>query len=137
MKKAGPLKDKDDLEDLMKKGEKAVEGLTKCHSDCESEASKASSEWKTAEKECGSLERALRQRIEERWEKQCKVFRSSYHGGDMEGNQCRRLCQFEIASCAMDIFKEEALSIPKEDRDADDAEVIMYADPSINWYDDQ
>jgi len=74
-------------------------------------------------KECGALSQEVRQRTESMLEEACKTLRSAYHGGDFEGNHCRKLMR--QADSVMDSIQELLLGMPEADRavGCDDDEV--------------
>jgi len=78
------------------------------------------------QKEYGALSQPIRQRIEELLQELCNIVRSAYHGGDFEGNHCRKLIR--QADQVMDSIQQLLLDIPPEDRSdgCDDAEIQRY-----------
>lgn len=64
-------------------------------------------------KENGALSQPVRQRMEELLQHVCKTVRSSYHGGDFEGNHCRKFIR--NANNVMDSTKELLLATAEED----------------------
>lgn len=70
-------------------------------------------------KEYNATTQPIRQRVEERLQRKHYVYRSSYHGGDLEGNQCRRLIRDAVD--AVNTIKEELKTV--EYRKATDPEI--------------
>jgi hypothetical protein len=64
--------------------------------------------------------------------KELKVYSSAYHGGDMEGNQCRELVKQAptIMGAVKDVLTEYLNGLPAEERStkkrADEAEVVLF-----------
>ena len=75
-------------------------------------------------KEYGALSQPVRQRMEAMLESVYKIVRSAYHGGDFEGNHCRKFIR--NAEKVMDDIQALLLEIPQEDRAADDYEIVRY-----------
>jgi len=65
-------------------------------------------------KEHGAMSQPIRQRIEELLQELYNIVRSAYHGGDFEGNHCRKLIR--RANEVMDSIQQLLLDIPPEDR---------------------
>lgn len=62
----------------------------------------------------GALSQAVRQRIEELLERVYNIIRSAYHGGDFEGNHCRKFLR--KANEVMNSIEGLLLAIPQSDR---------------------
>jgi len=79
-------------------------------------------------KEHGALSQEVRQRIEQMLEEVCKIIRSAYHGGDFEGNHCRKFMR--NADSAMNAIQSLLLDMPEADRavGCDDNEILMCCD---------
>ena len=75
-------------------------------------------------KEYGALSQEVRQRIEQMLQDVYQIIRSAYHGGDFEGNHCRKFLR--RANEVMDSIQVLLLEIPQTDRDADDDEIRRY-----------
>ena len=73
-------------------------------------------------KECNATTQPICQRVEERLQSEHYVYRSSCHGGDLEGNQCRRLMNDAVG--AVNAIKEELKTA--QDRKATDGEIDEY-----------
>lgn len=74
-------------------------------------------------KEHGAMSQVVRQRIEQMLEDLYKIIRSAYHGGDFEGNHCRKWMR--LARSVMDSIELVLLNVPAENRAAgcDDNEI--------------
>jgi len=74
-------------------------------------------------KENGALSQEIRQSVEEMLEEVYRIIRSAYHGGDFEGNHCRKWMR--QADSVMDSIETILLSVPRENRarGCDDAEI--------------
>ena len=65
----------------------------------------------------GALSQKVQQQVEELLQQVHRIVRSAYHGGDFEGNHCRKfICN---ADKVMDSIEALLLSIPDDDRAAD------------------
>jgi len=86
----------------------------------------ASKEIKTIEKkkENGALSQQVCQQIEQMLQEVYQTIRAAYHGGDFEGNHCRKFLR--RANEVMDSIQEIFLAIPSSTRDADDDEIRRY-----------
>ena len=76
-------------------------------------------------KEYGAMTQSRRQYIEQELEKEFQVVRSSYHGGDLEGNQCRQFAR--VADEAIDHIKKLLEDIPVGERKAKDEEIDHFS----------
>ena len=103
----------------LKAEEKAYKEAVKATSAANTELNKI-----VAKKEYGATTQSVRQRIEERLKQELHIFRSAYHGGDMEGNQARNLIQ--QAEEAMKIVAEELKSPKTVNRKALDDEIDRF-----------
>ena len=65
-------------------------------------------------KEHGALSQVVRQQIEDHLQTACRTLRSSYHGGDFEGNHCRKFIR--EADAVMNDIEALLLGIPEVDR---------------------
>ena len=74
----------------------------------------------------GAMSQALRQQVDELLAELFNILRSSYHGGDMEGNYCRKLIR--LADDTMDAIESLLLTVPRNQRapGCTDAEVEQY-----------
>ena len=106
---------------LAKKAKQEMETIFKAAAEAVRVAKSAKSK---VEKEFPPIDHQSQQRIEEHLEKECGVYLSSYHGGDMEGNQCHCFREFDVAERAMAIIKEEALKV--ESQAADELEIDQW-----------
>lgn len=72
-------------------------------------------------KEHGALSQEIRQRIDQMLQELYNIIRSAYHGGDFEGNHCRKFIR--NADTVMDSIQELLLATPPEDRAASNDEI--------------
>mgnify|MGYP000204837613 CR=1 FL=1 len=72
-------------------------------------------------KEHGALSQPVRQRLEELLQRTHNIVRSAYHGGDFEGNHCRKFMR--NADAVMDSIEGLLLDVPEVDRSADNEEI--------------
>jgi len=115
---------KDCFDNLALLEEAKDEALTlgELHRDYVKDKKKIDIDVSTYEKKCfGALEQDVRQRIEHMLEQVYKTVRSACHGGDYEGNHCRKFMR--KAEPAMNDVQTLLLDIPESDRAADDDEI--------------
>ena len=72
-------------------------------------------------KEHGALSQQVRQDIEDMLQLVYSILRSAYHGGDFEGNHCRKFIR--KSNNVMDSIETILLQVPEANRAADDEEI--------------
>ena len=115
-------------EDLIQKS-KAVQALAEeAHKAAKKAYGKAAAAARKLEKSksYGAMTQAIRQEVDGLLADTFHILRSSYHGGDMEGNHCRRLVR--LADKAMEAIQALLLSVPRNQRalGCTDNEIIKY-----------
>jgi len=78
----------------------------------------------SSQKEHGALAQQIRQKIKEMLQLVYNILRSAYHGGDFEGNHCRKFIR--KANNVMDSIEAILLEVPADNRAADDEEIRKY-----------
>ena len=76
------------------------------------------------DKKHGALTQQVRQDLESMLQRLYHIVRSAYHGGDFEGNHCRKWVS--NAHSVMESIEVLLLGIPSEERAADDQEIQKY-----------
>ena len=105
-----------DVGPLLQHAMGALEAAKLAHADAKKEFGKAAASARRLEKkkEYGAMSQGLRQQVDGLLGDLFHILRSSYHGGDMEGNYCRKLIR--LADSVMDSVEVLLVSVPPEDR---------------------
>ena len=114
------VKENDDLTEFCSVKVKRLERLSVSEGVAIKAAAKKVSKIEKKKKH-GALSQPIRQRIEEMLQSVYQIIRSAYHGGDFEGNHCRKFMR--NARGVMDSIQQLLLDTPADDRAADDDEI--------------
>ena len=110
--------------------QEAKEYLGLCSKDLSATASEKKATTKALrmiekKKQYGALSQPVCQRMEEMLQRVHKIVRSAYHGGDFEGNHCRKFMRNADKQVMNDI-QQLLLGVPLNDRAADNEEISKY-----------